>query len=172
MSLTLRVKVLIAVAIAVGIFMVVGPSGSGSTVLPAEHFRNVEHAHGAAASSMPTTRELNLAANRVADAAEARSLFETHSWLPPPPPPPPPSPPVMRAPVAPTAPPLPFAYMGSYFADGGQIVFFVTRDNRIYDLKSGDSIDDTYKFDGPSANQLVFTYKPLNLQQTLAMGSK
>jgi hypothetical protein len=171
MQLTLRAKVLIAVALAVGAFVIFNPSG-GNTVAPAEHTRTAEHARGAAAAPRASMqRELDLAVNRVADAASAARLFATHSWLPPPPPPPPPAAPVVQAPVAPTAPPLPFAYMGSYLADGGQAVYFVTRDNRIYDLKAGDIIDDVYSFDGLNANQLVFTYKPLKIQQTLAMGT-
>ncbi len=172
MQLTVRAKVLIAVAVAVGAFVIFDPSG-GNTVAPAEHARTVEHARAPGAASPPPSmrRQLDLAVDRVADAASAAKLFATHSWLPPPPPPPPPAPPVVVAPVAPTAPPLPFAYMGSYLADGGQAVYFVTRDNRIYDLKTGDIIDDVYTFEGLNANQLVFTYKPLNVQQTLAMGS-
>jgi hypothetical protein len=77
---------------------------------------------------------------------------------------------VVQAPPVPTAPPLPFAYMGSFVTDGGQAVYFVTREDRIYDLKAGDAVDDLYSFDGASANQLLFTYKPMQLQQTLAMG--
>jgi hypothetical protein len=76
---------------------------------------------------------------------------------------------VEAPPPAPTAPPLPFAYMGSYVADGGAPVYFVTRNDRIYDLKVGDTIEGSYSFDGPKGDRLVFTYKPLNVQQTLVM---
>ena len=170
MHLTLRTKALIGIAAAVGGFVIFGPSGT-ETVAPA-----ADHAGARAAARQPEAtahqsvgRALYDLSHRVADAASAATLFEVHSWYVPPPPPPPPPPPVVEAPAAPTAPPLPFAYMGSYVADGDTPVYFVTRNDRIYDLKVGDTLEGSYSFDGPKGNQLVFTYKPLNVQQTLAM---
>jgi hypothetical protein len=170
MHLTLRTKVLIGIAATVGGFVIFGPSGTETVAPTADH----SGAHAAApppraAARQRVGRALYDLSHRVADAASAATLFQVHSWYVPPPPPPPPPPVVEAPPPAPTAPPLPFAYMGSYVADGGAPVYFVTRNDRIYDLKVGDTIEGSYSFDGPKGDRLVFTYKPLNVQQTLVM---
>jgi hypothetical protein len=76
------------------------------------------------------------------------------------PPPPPP----------PTAPPLPFTVMGSYARAGTPTVYFLTRGDRVFDVHVGDTIDNTYSVDGAANGLLTLTYKPLNIQQTLAVG--
>jgi hypothetical protein len=110
-------------------------------------------------------------AHRVADQTAAGSLFAAHSWYVPPPPPPPA--PVVTAPVAPpkpTAPPLPFTFMGSYTPNGSPAVFFLTNGDKVYDVHLGDTLDNTYTVDEFKNGQLVFTYKPLNQQQQLSTG--
>ena len=106
-------------------------------------------------------------AQRTTDASAAGDLFATHSWYvaPPPPPPPPPA-----AAVAPTAPPLPFGFVGSYAPQGSDAVYFLVKGDRVYDVKPGDTIDGTYTFDGVDNGQLNFTYKPLMIRQTLSVG--
>lgn len=49
-------------------------------------------------------------------------------------------------------------------------MYFVTRDDRVYDVKPGDTIDQTYSVDAIRDGNLVFTYKPLNVQQLLPLG--
>jgi hypothetical protein len=98
----------------------------------------------------------------------AASLFAGHSWYVAPPPPPP-APVVVQAPPPPTAPPLPFSYMGTYQADGKQI-YFLTSGDRVYDVKVGDQLDNTYSVDEVKAGQLLLTYLPLKIQQSLAVG--
>src|SRR6266853_807967 len=77
---------------------------------------------------------------------------------------------VETAPVAPSAPPLPFQFIGSYTPDGQAPVFFLTRADRVYDVHIGDTLDDTYSIDSFANGQLVLTYKPLNIQQQLLAG--
>jgi hypothetical protein len=74
------------------------------------------------------------------------------------------------APPAPTAPPLPFQYIGSFKAEGAPQVFFLTNGERVYDAKIGDVLENTYSVDGFNGSQLVLTYKPLNIQQQLSAG--
>jgi hypothetical protein len=74
------------------------------------------------------------------------------------------------APAVPTAPPLPFQYMGSYKAGGDAQVFFLTHGDRVYDAKIGDVLENTYRVDGFNGSQLLLTYKPLNIQQQLSVG--
>jgi hypothetical protein len=170
MHLTLRTKVLIGIAAAVTGFVIFGPSGTDTVAPAADHaaVHTAARQQGVVAHQTVGRTLYNLG-NRVADAASAATLFAVHSWYVPPPPPPPPPPQVIEAPPPPTAPPLPFAFMGSYLADGGAPVYFVTLNDRIYDLKVGDVLEGNYRFDGPKGNLLVFTYTPLNVQQTLAM---
>jgi hypothetical protein len=128
------------------------------------------HAHNANRTAGPV--QVTLKRTRIADVAHSAALFATHSWYvaPPPPPPPPPAPAASLAPPAPTAPPLPFQYIGSYKPDGETQVFFLTHDDRVYDAKVGDTLENTYSVDGFNGSQLLLTYKPLNIQQQLMVG--
>jgi hypothetical protein len=108
---------------------------------------------------------------RVADASQASAIFTTHSWYVAPPPPayvPPPPPP---PPPPPTAPPLPYVFLGSYTPSGDATVFFLTRGDRVYDIKVGDTVDGLYVVESAKGGQLSFLYKPLNQHQTLAIGA-
>jgi hypothetical protein len=109
-------------------------------------------------------------AHRTSSPKTPEALFATHSWYvaPPPPPPPPPAAPV--APPAPTAPPLPFTLLGSYSAQGDQMTYFLSRGDRIYDVKLGDEIDAEYTLIEANGSNLIFNYKPLNSRQSLAVG--
>jgi hypothetical protein len=40
----------------------------------------------------------------------------------------------------------------------------------VFDVHIGDTIDNTYSVDGVANGVLTLTYKPLNIQQTLAIG--
>jgi hypothetical protein len=113
--------------------------------------------------------------SRTADSSRAGALFAMHSWYVAPPPPPPPPPPsastaASLAPTAPTAPPLPFQYIGSYKPDGGAQVFFLMQGDRVYDVRAGDTLENTYSIDGFNGSQLLLTYKPLNIKQQLSVG--
>ncbi|MCX7056770.1 MAG: secretion system X translation initiation factor [Proteobacteria bacterium] len=108
---------------------------------------------------------------RVADASRAGALFGAHSWYVAPPPPayvPPPPPP---PPPPPMAPPLPFVFLGSYTPGGDATVFFLTRGDRVYDVKVGDTLDGIYQVESATGGQLTFNYKPLNQRQALAIGA-
>jgi hypothetical protein len=106
--------------------------------------------------------------SRAASAHRPDNLFAAHSWyVPPPAPAPQPLEPVAE----PTAPPLPFAFMGT-MKQGNTVVYFLARGERAYDAKVGDVIDDTYRIDGVSNGQLVFTYLPLESRQGLQIGEQ
>jgi hypothetical protein len=106
-------------------------------------------------------------AHRTADASAANELFASHSWYVPPPAPPPPPP---SAPAEPAAPPLPFTFVGSFAPQGGEAVYFLSIGDRVYDVKPGDTVDEVYSFDAVENGTLIFTYKPLSIRQTLAVG--
>ena len=108
------------------------------------------------------------ASDRVVTATQAAALFAPHSWYVPPPPPPPAPPP--PAPV-PTAPPLPYTFVGSYAPKGDPPVFFLAHGDRVIDARVGDQLDGVYQFESAAGGQLVFVYLPLNIRQNLAAGA-
>ncbi len=102
--------------------------------------------------------------NRRAPATEAtNNAFPGQSWYVPPPPPKPVPPP------PPAPPPLPFTYMGKLLEDG-KLTVFLARDDKNYAIKPGDTLDGSYRVDSVDAQRVVFTYLPLNMQQTLVIG--
>jgi hypothetical protein len=176
MKLAVRTKIIVGVAALVGAYVVFTPSESATTVAEANGSRHTSGnstGHGArpAFSRASATQALSLFAHRVADASAAGSLFAAHSWYvpPPPPPAPPPSPASLMRPK-PTAPPLPYQFMGSYAPAGGAAVVFLTRGDVVYDVRVGDTLDNTYSVDKLEGGQLYLTYKPLNIQQQLNAG--
>ena len=175
MTLNLRTKILIAVAVAITAY-VLFPGADPDAVTPTGH-NTTTRAHKARLpeNQPPASASLTAVAHRVTSNSAAGALFATHSWYVPPPPPPAPPKSVLTAAQQaelnkPTAPPLPFAFMGRYFPDGATPVFFLTQGDRVYDVRIGDTIDNTYKVDSYANGQLVMTYKPLNIQQQLAVG--
>jgi hypothetical protein len=104
---------------------------------------------------------------RVASDTAAAALFAPHSWhVEPPPPPPMPPPP----PPPPTAPPFPYAFLGAY-TQGGETVYFLSREDRVIDAHVGDHLDASYVFESADASQLVFNYVPLNIRQAVALAA-
>jgi hypothetical protein len=172
MNLTRRGKWLIGSTALIAAWAAFGPKDPDA--VEPTHASAAAPAHSArpaaAAAAVPMAESLLRVAHRVAEQTAAGSLFAAHSWYVPPPPPPAP---VVTAPVAPpkpTAPPLPFTYMGSYTPNGSPAVFFLTNGDKVYDVHLGDTIDNTYTVDALNNGQLVFTYKPLNQQQQLSTG--
>jgi hypothetical protein len=95
---------------------------------------------------------------------DVADLFTAKSWFVPPPPPPP------QPPSPPSAPALPFKYMGRMI-DGGTDTVFLIRADKTYTVKAGDTLDATYRVERIDAAALTLTYLPLNLQQSLPIGS-
>lgn len=180
-NLTLRAKVLLGIAVACTGYVVLMPDTAQTieptreaTIAPTSHV--IHPASGAAgARKAPLMKASFRAADRIVrdgdgDGAVA-ALFSAHSWFVAPPPPPP-APVVYQPPAAPTAPPLPFAFMGSYKSEGGGATYFLTAGDRVYDVKVGDTLDNTYSIDGVKAGQLLLTYMPLKIQQSIAVGDE
>ena len=47
----------------------------------------------------------------------------------------------------------------------------LTRGDRVYDVKVGDTLDGIYQVESATGGQLTFNYKPLNQRQALATGA-
>ena len=155
------------------------PSDDSSAAVSKPESASMQSSHPAAPSGSAapeSTLTANAAAfltrlaHRTADSKASADLFATHSWYvaPPPPPPPPPAPPA--PPPVPVAPPLPFTFLGSYAALGDKPTYFLSRGDRIYDVKVGDSIDNDYSLDASEGSNLIFTYKPMKARQSLPAG--
>jgi hypothetical protein len=172
MNLTARGKWLTGIAAGIAAWVLFGPKEPDAVEASAEPAKPTVHSKHAPASAHAPLQVAGLVpglAHRVADPTTAPSLFPVQTWFVPPPPPPV----VQAAPVAPpkpTAPPLPYQFMGSYKPDGQPMVIFLTNGDRVYDVHVGDTLDNTYSVDSFSNGRLVFTYKPLNEQQQLTTG--
>jgi hypothetical protein len=74
------------------------------------------------------------------------------------------------APGTPTAPALPFRYLGKMIEDG-ELQVFLARGDESYTLregqKKGQKVDEHYRVDKVTQNRITFTYLPLKIQQTL-----
>ncbi|NBA96732.1 hypothetical protein [Pseudomonas sp. R5(2019)] len=71
---------------------------------------------------------------------------------------------------APTAPPLPFQFIGRLDNQQDQQIF-LQNGEKLYVVRHGDVIDNTYRIDHISATELSLVYLPLHLTQTLSVGS-
>jgi hypothetical protein len=172
MKLGLRAKILIGAALAVLGYVVLMPD-SASTVEPARATAPSLKRHDNRGTDRKA-RSMNADAKtgeRLVRDTVAAALFSVQSWYIAPPPPPA-APVVVQAPPPPSAPPLPFAFMGSYKAEDGKPTFFLTSGDRVYDVKVGDTLDNTYSVDGVKSGQLLLTYMPLKIQQSLAVGDE
>ena len=80
--------------------------------------------------------------------------------------------PVNLTPVVqvPTAPPMPFQFIGK-LNDRTDLQVFLQNGEKIYVVRKGDVIDDTWRIEGISDVELSFVYLPLHLAQTLSVGS-
>jgi hypothetical protein len=187
MAITGRLKVLMAVAAAVVAYIAYtgGEQPVAGSATPAVRANTASPRAAGAGQGNPAPaagRNVSSAGNdesarlyaklthRVSEGPSAASLFKATSWYTPPPPPPPAPVAVAPPPPAPTAPPLPFAAMGSYSRPGDRKVYFLTRGDRVFDVRAGDTIDNIYSVDKEEAGQLQLTYKPLGIQQSLPLG--
>jgi hypothetical protein len=87
--------------------------------------------------------------------------FRNKSWYVAPPPPPPPKP---------TAPPLPFQYLGK-INEAGETRVFLNHQGKHIIARLGDVINGTYSVEEISGGRMTFLYQPLNETQVLAIGT-
>ena len=156
------------------------PEDEGSIVGPATATpRQVERVAPAplpaASTAAQTNRALAIEPRRGLDDEEAATLFTKQSWQPETPKK------IMLDQQAAEAsrtvatidanapPPLPFQFLGR-FVDEGKAAYFLQAGERNVVARPGDMLEERYRFDGVVQGALQFTYLPLNLKQTLAVG--
>ena len=94
----------------------------------------------------------------------AHALFEPRSWDPP-------AQPRQTEPVArPTAPPLPFRFVGRQWTDGGQEVF-ISAGNKVLIARAGEQLDGGFRIDAVEPDRILFTYLPLETSFQLQFGA-
>lgn len=111
-------------------------------------------------SDKPTAgaeQQLSTPLPRSANEGEIVNLFPKQSWYVAPPPP------------APSAPPLPFSYLGKY-SDGNEVVVFVSSGEQNFVVHQGDIVNGNYRIDEIAPPTMTITYLPLNQKQTLEIG--
>jgi len=121
-------------------------------------------------AAQPVLPALQLDKLARADAGEPeQDPFAGKSWYVAPPPPPP-QPEIIKEAPKPTAPPLPFRYMGRMQEEDGQALVYLTQGTRAYSVSQGDTIDGTYRVESISPTQVTLVYLPLNIRQSLNIG--
>jgi hypothetical protein len=93
---------------------------------------------------------------------EVYNIFKSQSWYVPPPPPPPPPP-------EPTAPKMPFTFIGHY-GDVASRKVILSKADQVYIVTVGDIIENTYRVEKLEDNVVVLKYLPLNIDQSLRIG--
>jgi hypothetical protein len=81
------------------------------------------------------------------------------------------APPVELPPAVevPTAPAMSFTYLGRYGESETRIVV-LSKGDRVYTVKVGDVIENTYRVEKFTPGMVNFTYLPLNITQSLTTG--
>lgn len=102
------------------------------------------------------------AADRTGEAMQGIDPFRVKSWYVPPPPP---------TTAKPTAPPLPFQYLGKLNEDG-DIRVFLNHQGKHLIARTGDIINETYRVDEIAGGRMTFLYLPLKEIQVLAIGTE
>jgi hypothetical protein len=108
----------------------------------------------------------------IKDLSPAGDLFAARSWKPAPTLASVNEQPVNVTPVVqvPTAPPMPFQFIGR-LDDHTDLQVFLQNGEKIYVVRKGDVIDETWKIERISDMELSLVYLPLHLSQTLSVGS-
>ena len=112
-----------------------------------------------------------------ASSAAMADLFPKQTWVPPPPPPT--KPPAPTPTPIPVAPPLPLTVTATWaekntlyaVVDGqGQSLVLCNRCDTLGRIQPGETLLGVYRLDSITRDMLMFTYLPLNQQQSLPTG--
>jgi hypothetical protein len=119
------------------------------------------------ANNIKTTGEglrLDRLSRSSADVGDANP-FAPKSWYIPPPPPPP------QKIAAPTAPPLPFTFVGKMEDENGNWTIYLAKGSIPFVLKKGDTFDNSYRLEDLRDGSLIIQYLPLKTDQVLPISA-
>lgn len=140
------------------------PSSSRSTSLPAKQSAEIGRVE---------LERLTKIEPQPGDKKTVGDAFNVTSWYVPPP-----APRVIAKPIAvvapppppaPTAPPLPFTYLGRY-GDTATRTVILSKGDRVYTVAVGDVIENSYRVEKFTPGIVHLIYLPLNIEQTLRTG--
>ena len=141
---------------------------------PGHWFGAEEVAVPSAVQARPQASSSNVGAGLARDeaASPSRDLFPSQQWTPAQTLATVSEQPVLSAPapIAPSAPALPFQFIGR-MGERDDLQIFLQSGEKLYVVRQGDVIDDTYRLDRVSATELSLVYLPLHQPQTLSVGS-
>lgn len=101
-------------------------------------------------------------------AAAEQNSFAPKSWYVPPPPP---KPTTLMAPAPPSAPSLPFVYLGKFEEEGGKLVVYLIKGEQPFIVGKGQTFDSVYRLEGIENGSLVIMYLPLSIKQSLPLAA-
>ncbi|MDP1935902.1 MAG: hypothetical protein Q8K91_01705 [Hylemonella sp.] len=78
--------------------------------------------------------------------------------------------PVDLVPPPPTAPPLPYRFVGRYAEAGREGVVLQGPDGAVLVVHPGETLGDSYRVESVTGNVMVLHHLPLNLKQTMDIG--
>jgi hypothetical protein len=127
---------------------------------------------GAGSSNQELVASLTPPDRGVVRADAAGNPFRSSNWAPPPPSrvvvPVVAAPVVAAPPPAPTAPPLPYAFVGKLEAKNSKPRAFLSKGDALVIVSPGDILDNnTYRVDSLDQTGVVLTYLPLNQRQVI-----
>ncbi|MEX3690951.1 hypothetical protein AB3X91_11095 [Paraburkholderia sp. BR14263] len=123
-------------------------------------------ASAASASASSAARAKLVSLRAPLSLESAHDPFTASSWLPPPPVEVPAAP---VRPAPPTAPPVPFAYVGQLDAKAAKPQVFLSNADQLLIVSPGDVIDNQYRVESVSESDVVLTYLPLHERQVVAI---
>ncbi|AXL49065.1 hypothetical protein DSC91_000728 [Paraburkholderia caffeinilytica] len=143
-------------------------AASASSVANASSASSASSATNANPAITATPRAKLIALRAPLSVDSANNPFAASSWLPPPPPVEVPVVPEVRAP-APTAPPVPFTYLGELDAKAAKPQVFLSNGDRLLIVSPGEVVDNQYRVESVSESDVVLTYLPLNQTQAISI---
>lgn len=79
--------------------------------------------------------------------------------------------PAIQAPGTPSAPPLPYAYLGQ-MRKGDRLIVYLLKGQELLLAESGQALESHYAIDAVSESAVTFVYVPLNTRQVLTIPSR
>ena len=120
-------------------------------------------------SDIDSTGEIQLAKlNRQVLPEDVKAMFISQSWYTPPP--------TFTSQLpkveAPTVPPFPFEFKGKIMEEGEKTAVFLNKQGKSFIVREGDVLDKTYSVDEVNPPEMILTYLPSNIKQTIQIGEK
>ena len=76
----------------------------------------------------------------------------------------------VRPPEPPSAPPLPFRYLGR-MVKGDQVLVYLLKNNDMFAVEAGTTLERDYRIESVSATEVAFVYLPLGAKQILSVAA-